>query len=674
MPNFETYKMWIEDYLDATESARERAGRRRDFYDGIQWTHKEAQDLKDRGQPVLTYNYIQEKVGTLIGAEVNGRTYPVAKGRNVGIDQATAAVATAGMRYVTDEADWDGERSMGREQLVTEGVTGTEVLVDREAIVAAMAAVNGQVMGAEVKRENPEIKIHHVMYDRLFWDPHSRFDDFRDAKYFGTIIWQDLDDAIADWPDKAELLEQCAHFASGTSDEDFDDKPDHWFDGSRNRDRVRIASMWFRDGGEWFLTYLCGSGLLLEPIKSPYVDDRDRTVPGLILQSSSTMRTSNERYGPVQNMMSPQEDINKRHSKATFLLNANLVVADEDAFRDPRKAREELHKPDGLVLKKRGADVQVVDHRAQVIDNLQMLQEAKAAMGQFGPPEGLVGQVSASTSGVALHQRQAAALVKFGKLLNNSQRWETRVYRHIWWRMRQFWTEHDWIRVTEDEDAETYLEVNKPIRVADAMMENGITEQELGMLQQSGQLEMAGIDPNQVLAVQNHLQELDLDIIIESRPGSPTYRQDQMAVLADAIGKLPLPPEAVSAAAEMILEMTDLDPRIKKRLQQRLQPDPQAQQAAAQAQAQQAALEQQLSALQMQKIQSDIAKTQAEVEKLRAEVDTEETAAIENVANANRSMADAAQKQAETGIKIQQVEFPDRGQQGQDIDPTNVGR
>lgn len=657
MPDFATYKMWIEDYLDATESARERANIRRDYYDGIQLTEDEASELRKRGQPVLTYNYIQEKVGTLIGAEINGRTAPVAKGRNVGVDQATAAVATAGMRYVTDEADWDGERSMGREQLVTEGVTGTEVVVDRAAIIAKMAAVNGQVVDASVKRENPEIKIHHVMYDRLFWDPHSRFDDFRDAKYFGTIIWQDLDEALAEWPEKRELLEQCVRDTHGTSDEDFDDKPDHWFDGSRNRQRVRIASLWFRDGGEWFVTYLCGSGLLFDPIKSPYVDDRDRTVPGLILQSSATMRRSNERYGPVEWMISPQDDINKRHSKATFLLNANLVIADEDAFRDPEKARKELHKPDGLVLHKRNAQVQVVDHRAQLIDNLQMMQEAKAAMGQFGPPEGLVGQVGATTSGVALQQRQAAALVKFGKLLNNSQRWETRVYRHIWWRMRQFWTEHDWIRVTEDDDAATYLEVNKPITVADAMMANGMAEEELMQLQQTGQLEMAGIDLTQVLAVQNNLQELDLDIIIESSPASPTYRHDQMALIADVIGKLPLPPEVASAAAEMMLEMTDLDPRIKRRFAESMQPDPQAQQAAAAAQAQQQQLQQQLTMLQMQKLQSDIEKTQAEVEKLRAEAETEETAAIENVANANRSMADAAKKQAEIGQQAQQVDL-----------------
>lgn len=135
MPDLTTYKLWIEDYLNATESTRQRAGIRRDYYDGIQWTETEAQDLRNRGQPVLVYNYIQEKVGTLVGAEVAGRTAPKATGRNAGVDQATAAVATAGMRYVTDEADWDGERTMGREQLVIEGVVGTEIIVDPKAIL-----------------------------------------------------------------------------------------------------------------------------------------------------------------------------------------------------------------------------------------------------------------------------------------------------------------------------------------------------------------------------------------------------------------------------------------------------------------------------------------------------------------------------------------------------------
>lgn len=641
MPELTTYKNWVENYIDATEDIRKRANIRRDYYDGIQWTEEEAQELRDRGQPVLVFNYIQEKVGTLIGAEVGGRTAPVARGRNAGIDQATAAVATAGMRYVTDEADWDGERTMGREQLVIEGVVGTEIVVDRSALMAAALAVNGQVVSAQVRRENPKIEIRHVMYDRLFFDPHSRFDDFRDAKYFGTVIWQDLDDAIEEWPGARDILEQCAHDGTSSTDEDFDDKPETWFDGSKDRSRVRMASMWFRQGNEWYVTIFCGAGFLQKPVKSPYVDDRGGSIPGMVLQSASTMRRNNERYGPVENMISPQEDINKRHSKATFLLNANLVIADEDAFRDPRKAREELHKPDGLVLHKRNASVQIVDHRAQAADNFQMLQEAKAAMGQLGPAEGLVGQVSAETSGVALQRRQSAALIKFGKLLNNSQRWELRVYRHIWYRMKQFWTEHEWVAITEDENAQQYLEINKPITVADALMANGVTQEDLAAMAQSGQLEMAGIDPNQVVAVQNKLQELDLDIIIETQPTSTTYRHDQIAAVADLIGKLPLPPESVSAAVEMIMEMVDLDPRVKRRLIERMRPDPQATQAAMAMQAQQAAMQQQLSQMQLEKLQADVEKTRAEVEKLRAETDTEETEAVENMANANKMMADA---------------------------------
>jgi hypothetical protein len=680
---FEVRKQWVDDYLDATTSHRHRADIRRDYTDGVQWTDEEIEEQIERGQPVLTYNYIQEKVGTLVGAEVMGRTAPTCTGRNPGIDQSTAAVMTAAMRYVTDEADWDGERSLGREQLVVEGVTGTEVIVDDRAMAVRKAALmaapkdrghqldagpgqpgeQGQVPVAamtQVAMENPQIELKHITYDRLFYDPHSRFDDFRDAKYYGSIIWQDLDDAIADWPDRREMLEQAVELGrsyqgSGT-EETHEDKPNHWYASQRTRIRVRISHMWYRHSGEWFFCYMCGSGDLQDPKPSPYKDDRDRSIPGMIIQSSATRRAENERYGPVENMLSPQEDINKRHSRSTYLMNTMQLLAEEGAFRSKEDARQELKRPDGIVEYARGRQVSPLSHQQQVQDNLMMLQVAKEAMGAMGPSDALIGNASAGASGIALQHRQENALLKFGKLLNNASRWELRVYRHIYYRIRQFWTAHDFIRVTEDEEAPSYLEVNKPITVMDVLVSKGMSREEIQMLAQTGQLQMAGIDPVQQVGVMNHLQQLDVDVILERRPSSPTYRQDQINAMADLLGKLPLPEQSAAAAAEIVLEMVDLDPRIKRRLLKTLQPDPESQAAAAQQQAQQAALQQQLTALQLENLQAQTEKTRAEIDKLRAQAETEETAAIENVANANRSMADAASKNAQLATPAPSVD------------------
>lgn len=651
-----TLKAWVEDYLDATDEHRDRANLRRDYRCGIQWTQEEVTNLEHSGQPVITYNYVGEKVGTMIGAEVMGRTVPNAVGRNAGNDQATASVATAAIRYVTDEADWDGERTYGREQLFVEGVVGTEISVEMpEAQVAVMQGPDGQTAVQVRPPENPQITIKHIPYDRLFWDPTSRFDDYRDAKYFGTIIWQDLDEAVAQWPEHAEELKIAVDNSRG-GDEDHDDKPQHWVSGT-DRKRVRTATIWFRLGGTWMFAAFCGYAFLDGPRISPFVDDRDRRIPGLVLRSALTSRRENERIGPVQDLISPQDEVNKRRSKALHLMNSKQLLAEEGAFRDIAEARRQLHSPDGIVTYIKGRNVQILDHQAQVMENLQLLQDARGTFETLGPSEALSGQVSAGgASGVAIERRQASAMIRFGHYLNNAMRWELQVYRHIWFRIRQFWQAADYVRITEDDNAPEYMMVNKPVTMRDILKQRGMEDGAIVQLEQAGVLAQMGIDPNQVMAVENHLQALDVDIIIESRPSSPTYRHDQIAAVADLLGKLPLPPETAAIGAQIILEMVDLDPRIKSKFLEKLQPDPQQMQAQAEAQAQQQALQIQLTALQMKQLEANIQKTMAEAAKRQAEVETEETSAIENIANANKYMADAAAKGGVQGLPLPGVD------------------
>ena len=53
---------FVEQYLDATEDARRRSERARDYKDGYQWTEQERRILKNRNQPCITNNRIKPKV------------------------------------------------------------------------------------------------------------------------------------------------------------------------------------------------------------------------------------------------------------------------------------------------------------------------------------------------------------------------------------------------------------------------------------------------------------------------------------------------------------------------------------------------------------------------------------------------------------------------------------
>ena len=66
----------FEDAEDASYKSRVGAQVHVDYYDGKQWTEKEKKALEKRGQPVIAWNRVREKIDYLQGAERERRTKP----------------------------------------------------------------------------------------------------------------------------------------------------------------------------------------------------------------------------------------------------------------------------------------------------------------------------------------------------------------------------------------------------------------------------------------------------------------------------------------------------------------------------------------------------------------------------------------------------------------------
>ena len=95
---------------------------------------------------------------------------------------------------------------------------------------------------------------------------------------------------------------------------------------------------------------VCKGGFLRAPQESPYLDEDGEPECDLIAGSAYIDRDNN-RYGDVRQMISPQDEINKRRSKALHLLNSKNVIADMGAVEDVEAARREIAKADGWVEK-----------------------------------------------------------------------------------------------------------------------------------------------------------------------------------------------------------------------------------------------------------------------------------------------------------------------------------
>jgi hypothetical protein len=574
---------------EASHKAREKAERDRDYVDNKQLTEAEINALRKRGQPPISFNVIRSRANFLSGLEKKQRRDPKAWPRNNPDDLGAAEAFTSGMRYVVDRADYSTGRSQCWKNIVIEGFGGLEW--------AAVTKRNGDV----------EFTCKRIPWDRLFCDPHSSEPDYSDAAYVGQVMWLDYDEALnravsagAD-EDRARKILDTTLSSAPQMARTYDDKPKWtiWADGKRKR--VRLVMIWCKHKGEWTYTEFTKGGKLLEAV-APYVDEDGESYCPWILESANVDRDNN-RYGEVRHLIDPQDEINKRRSKALHQSVSRGVIASEGAVADVNKARRELAKPDFYIEVTPGAEkFEIVDGQQLVAGQAALLQDAMNYVAQAGANDALRGTGSTTTqSGRAIEAQQAGGLVEFGDLGDVLRRMDTRSFRTIANMIKQFWTAEKWIRVTDDEMAPQWAGLNVPK-----------VDEETGqpMVNEYGEPEL-----------DNNVAELDVDIIVSDAPDSVTLEGENYQAFVDLMASN-LPPPMLKLAIEM---NPSLSAKRKKQmidlLEQLAQPPEQPQDPMAE----------QMKAL-------ALAKGEAEVENTHADTANKKASAFKSVATGEASL------------------------------------
>lgn len=590
------YVEWFQAAEEATDTERALSERDRDYYDNKQLTETEVRDLEKRGQPPIVINRVKRKIDFLRGVEQQQRTDPKAFPRNPR-DEQSAHAATDALRFVADTNRYDTIRSSVWENLTIEGLGGCEVVAEQ--------SVSGEM----------KIVIRQLPWDRIFRDPHSREPDCSDANYLGLVLWMDWQDAVDKWPDAASDLDEI--LSQTSLGDTYDDRPNalSWCDSKRKR--IRIVQMWHKKVSGWhWCTFT--RGVVLEGGPSPYVDEQGVPKCPIILASAYVDR-KNARYGVVREMIGPQDEINKRRSKALHLLTLRQVVAEKGAVDDARKARIELAKPDGYieVAPNKRFEIQLTSDLAA--GQFQLLQHATAEIDGMGPNASMQGKNPADQSGRAIQAQQQGGYIELGPLMDRLRQFNISVYIAIWDRIRQFWTEEMWVRVTDDERNIRFVPLNKPItaleQYAEQLQQMGLPPEQIQAAVQQIQFDPRG---QQIVGIRNNISEMMVDIVVDDAPDSVTIQHEQYEMLVQLVqAGVPIPPDVLIEASQL----RNKDKLIEKLANPQGEQDPQAAQAAARAeqQAQQLVLEKAAGEVMLLKAQAEKAQADAQAVMIKAQ-------------------------------------------------------
>ena len=139
------------------------------------------------------------------------------------------------------------------------------------------------------------------------------------------------------------------------------------------------------------------------------------------------------------------------------------MISEKGAVDDVEASRKEWAKSDGWVEVNPGLKMEP-DDAGKANDfkgQLELLQEAKNEIENFGPNPALIGQGLEDSSGRAIQLLQQAGIAELGPYLTAYKNWKIRVYRDIWNIVQRHWKQERWVRVTDDQNIAQYFQANK---------------------------------------------------------------------------------------------------------------------------------------------------------------------------------------------------------------------
>lgn len=545
-------KMFLSSLLSPVwKSWRKHADQDFSFYEGDHWTELERAILEERGQPIVTENLIKNKVERLLGQHQRQHSTVGVMGRNAPVDEATASTASDIFKWVDQTNGAEFEESDTYKDGFTGGFGVLEVRSGKDA--------EGNPLVVE-RQENP-------FY--IFPDPHSRrYDWNEDAKFVCRSKWLDLDDAIALWPDKAQQLRQvCTTLPGGLGGINgvFDPlvmQQANWNYVDPYRQRLRPVEVSYKRkvmkrvlitesgvrveldylgprqakqanpnstvekmaGEEMWLGIYC-AGLLIH-------HDRDIDQDGLFpfIPYFADRKKSGEPFGPVRNLVSISQEINKRRSKALHLLSNNQAVAEQNAVEDWAEFASEKARPDGVMKVRKLDAIELIKNQDMGQSQMAMHGESKQAFNMIaGDDPTNQGAASQMRSGVGKAREQMATDLVNMPLFTNIRRTRRIKLKKVWGLVCQHFTGDLIFQITDDPNAAKTIQVPKDHLAA--------------------------------------MRDMQFNFVISDVEDSLTLQTEQFEIVANLLPQI-LP--FGTGAAKFLLQMSNVRPKEKEGLMQML--------------------------------------------------------------------------------------------------------
>lgn len=541
-----------------------------DFYDGLQWDPDDVEALRERGQWPLVYNLIGPVCNWIIGSQKRTPLdWKILPRHESGSDLAD--VKTELMKYLSD----------------TNNEPWSVSAAFRDAVIVGLGWLESGVRGDD---GDEPIFTTYESWRNVLYDSSSKERDFGDARYLFRWKWVDEDLALALFPERRDVIEQAVRRSMDLVTGGLDEQGEEfWYLGqvigqgdpskaltfdrrtyisdtsylNYRRRRVRLIEGWYTVpvrkqmmrgigglSGQAYdatdpdhlaalesgavslfdsMTFEMRCALFTERAmlwmgKSPYAHNKYPFTPIWCYRRGR----DNSPYGVVRGLRDPQEDYNKRASKALWMLSANRIVMEDGAVDDIELLREEASRPDAIIVKRRGSELNISNDIKLADTQLELMDRDHAHIqSSSGVTDELMGRQTNAVSGRAIEARQQQGSVATAEIFDNLRFARQLQGQKLLSLCEQYMTEPRVLRITGARGQIEWLNVNEPV-----------------------------VGPDGSVQFLNDVTQEQADFIVSEQDYHATTRAAMFEQLMETTSKLP--PEVSLKLLPQVLELSDI--------------------------------------------------------------------------------------------------------------------
>lgn len=439
----DTFKVGYETF----EESRKEADEIVNLYHNRQYTDDQIQVLKDRGQPVETFNVIKMFGRMLLGyySTVVNTVKITPKQLQ---DIPTAEVLNDLVNYTFRDNNFDSE--------------GDKIKLDGLLVGLMCSYANVQPTGEKDQFGRPinKISIQHVPAHEIVLDPMSTKEDYSDARYIHRFKWI-TKDAMHKTFGKRKTDELESYYNHLNIEEaEYSYSYNGQFQGYyKVFDNYLVVHTTIEDdeGKVWSIfwsgdTILSKHEVTYREVKFPYRVHK--------------MHSSNkaEYYGIFREVAETQKAINQALLKIQLMVNTQKAFVEDNAVDNLVDFTNAFNRVNAIIPVKDLQGIRIENLTREVIDQYTIIDKALDRIQRvLSINDSFLGMAYASDSGRKVKLQQNASVVALRYITSKVEQF----YRLLGWDIanliKQYYTAYQVVRIADEVEGQRWVEINKPM-------------------------------------------------------------------------------------------------------------------------------------------------------------------------------------------------------------------